>query len=341
MPSFMAISSHKFDPRDWKIPEKEHHSRESTSDPFKTATSKILWRQSLKDPSMLQSNAKINRWEDGSLTLQFAHDPLTQFEISAKPFVQPKARNPSKPTPTSYKPGPGHPKNKAYDPQQDSNVYVMSPHEDAGILRTTNHITAALAVLPSGDAADDALRTLTAKLAQAVRPEGRDPMSLLSTTEDPDTARRRAEVAEREKNKALRRKENMELKEEARRSGVLKKAGGGRGLGGGLDIGSLESGFSKSRSTPKKHRRNDDYDSEDDAPRGKYSKEDDYDKDDGFVASDEEEEIVEDDDEDELDDDIEEEEERPKKRSSDAGKEKSLSVRTKKRRVIDDEDDDE
>lgn len=312
----------------------------------------IRWRHSPSNPAELQSNARILRWSDGSLTLQFASDPKTQYEIEGKPLAPPQ-RNPSKPTPTSIRDfGKKKTIGSGYNVSQDSFTYLVAPHESIQMLRVTNKITTGLNVLPTADTADDALERLQNALAKAAargREDEQEGVLVMNTTEDPENAKRRAEAAEREKLRQQRAREKHEMRDRERAGRAFGRSGVTRA--GGLTIGALEDEDGERRSRPKarKPRRHEDWsDEEDYGPRGRSNREDEYDEEDDFIAASDEEEEVADDDEDEDDGIVDDSRHRgssPRKRRSDAGdddEEVGASVsRAKRRRVVDEDDDDE
>ena len=358
-PSYIGIEPKAFTPEDWKPPTTEHHTAEAPSSTFSaynTSMNTIRWRHSPSDPRKLQSNARINRWSDGSLTLQFASNPKEQYVLSAKALAPPQI-NPPKPTPTSLsgnkaigKPG--------YNPQQDTHTYLASPHEAVSLIQLTNHITSALAVQQSADQDDEATIRLAESMAAAHKgPKGTEGVEIIHITEDPELAKKQAELAQKEVQKAARRRQLQEEKERDRSARVLGRSGlRPGGYGGGLTVGGLEDddGMARPRARGSKmkarkpRRRNSEYsDEEDFANRGR-TREDEYDEDDGFlVGSDEEEEVAAD--ESEEDEDIDMGDERPSKKPSkrdSVAEEKTAAPagsprsRAKRRRVIDDEDED-
>ena len=302
---------------------------------------------------MIQSNARILRWSDGSLTAQLASNPREQFELTAKPLAQPQT-NPVKPTPTSVSQGRAHGPTP-YNSRLDSQTYLAAPHESSDLIRLTNHITASLAVQSSSDQDDEALARLQQSLAAAQKGNKSTldgGLAVISISEDPELAKKRAELAEKEKTKMQRRLQIQQDRETTRSNNVLKRSGlRTGGIGAGLTVGGLENddgmATTKGRvSKPKSRRprrRNSEYsdDEEDFRGRGR-TREDEYDEDDGFlVGSDEEPEVGEESEEEaEMGDDGDEDEEaKPKargaKRESD---EAAAGGRVKRRRVIEDED---
>ena len=332
----------------------DHHSSgppSSTFSAYHTSNNTIRWRHSPSDPKKIQSNARILRWSDGSLTLQLASNPREQFELTAKPLTQPQV-NPKKPTPTSKIQSRGHAP-EPYNSRQDSHTYLGAPHEHAQLIRLTNHITAALAVQSSSDQNDEALVRLKEQMAEAQKGSKKRSdggLAVISISEDPELAKKRAELAEKEKLKMQRRLQVQQDRETTRSNNVLKRSGlRPGGMGAGLTVGGLEDDdgmattkgrLSKPKSR-KARRRNSEYsdDEEDFRGRGR-NREDEYDEDDGFlVGSDEEPEVGEEsEEEEEMEDEDEEADSRQKTQKRDS--EEAAGGRTKRRRVIDDEDED-
>jgi len=313
IPRFLSIDPSSYNHKDFKPPVTDHHSKTAPSPSFSaynTALTTVRWRHSPSDPAELQSNARILRWSDGSLTLQFASDPTTQFEVDANALA-PRQRNPPKPTPTSVRDKKG---TQGYDSSQDSFTYLAAAYPSAGFVRVTNKITCGLSVLPSRDSTDDALERLQSSIAAAKKANVVDTdeaAAKINLTADPELQKRQAEAAEREKMRAQRRMENALNKERERSSRVYGRSGFGRP--GGLTIGDLESdGRPRANRTKPRSRRRDYSDDEDDYLKGR-SKEDEYDEEDAFIApSDEEEDVIDDDDEEDLDDVIDDEPSRDK-----------------------------
>jgi len=297
--------------------------------------------------------------------MQLASNATEQLELPAKPLAPPQ-RNPLKPTPTAINRGRAAHGDVPYNPQLESHTYLTTPHESASFLRVTNHITTSLTVLPSSDQNDDALIRLQESLAAAVRGNKTSAdggVGLIAISEDPELAKKKAEVAEREKMRAQRRRQQQEERERDRANRVLGKSGlRTGGAGGGLTVGGLEDddGMATTRarhpSKPKrKPRRNSEYSDDEDGFRNRgRTREDEYDEDDGFlVRSDEEPEIVEGSEEDE-DEGLGEgvsEEEKPKKKKSpkrereravekvEGGEDGGVAARGKRRKVVADEED--
>ena len=285
------------------------------------------------------------------MTLQLASNPQEQFELTAKPLTQPQV-NPKKPTPTSKTQSRGQGP-EPYNSRQDSHTYLCAPHEHAQLIRLTNHITAALAVKSSSDQNDEALVRLKEQMAEAQKGSKKTAdggLAVISISEDPELAKKRAELAEKEKSKMQRRLQVQQDRETTRSNNVLKRSGlRPGGMGAGLTVGGLEDddgmattkGRASKPKSRKPRRRNSEYsdDEEDFRGRGR-TREDEYDEDDGFlVGSDEEPEVGEESEEEEemADDD---EDDGVKGKSQKRGGKEATGGRTKRRRVIDDDDED-
>jgi RNA polymerase-associated protein LEO1 len=355
IPQFLAIEPTAFHHKTFRPPVTDHHSKAPPSDHFSafaTAVTTIRWRRSPSDHTKLQSNARILRWSDGSLTLQHANDPLNQYEINANVLAPPQV-NPRVPTPTMDM---RKQKNQA---SKESYTYLVAPYEEANVMRVTNKFTTGLSIVPTTSTKDAALEKLQNDLAMAAS-RGRDnadqAISFIDVNEDPELRRQREEQQYKEKLKQQRARDKHAMREQEKSSRGMNR-GHRSGYGGGLDIDMLEGEGGGRKSGPKKPRakssRHQDWSDDDGEPgyRARPSKEDDY-EDDGFiVASDEDEEIVEDDDDD--DDGIVEEPRRGKDRNSpkrnrredndedDTDDDAEVVVRAKKRRVIQDESDEE
>ncbi|KAG9692686.1 hypothetical protein KCU95_g18546, partial [Aureobasidium melanogenum] len=357
IPKFLSVEPRRWHHTTYQPPTTDHHSHEAAPgfSAYNTAISTVHWRRSPSNPKNIQSNARILRWSDGSLTLQLASNPTQQYEIEGNPLA-PRQRNPAKPTPTSQKPG-------RKDHSNDSYTYLTVPDPSNGLLRVTHKITAGLSILPSAATTDDALEKLQNSLAaisQGKNKSSAGGIEFVKIDEDPELAKKKAEVAEREKDRARKRREAAETRERERNGRALGRAGlGSRGYGGGLTAGMLEDdelgggGRQRARAKPaRRQRRNSEYSEDEDFGRKKSNfGNDEYDEEDDFIAGSDEEEAVEDD-EDEDDGIVEErrpKERAPKRASPDEDDEDAegedddipQATRTKRRRVIDEDDDDE
>lgn len=226
-----------------------------------------------------------------------------------------------KPTPTSVKARQSRgAHNTKYDQQQDSFTYLCAPAPASALVRVTNKITTGLNVIPSSEATDDALERLQSSLAAATRgnkagAEGGQSggIGLISIHEDPELAKKKAEVAEKEKLRAQRRREAQEQRERDRTNRVLGRSG--LRTGGGLTAAGLEddelgmgSGRPRAPRGPKRRRaRRDEYSEDEEEGYGRRgrTREDEYDEEDDFVArSDEEDEVAAEDEDEDIDEGI-------------------------------------
>lgn len=300
------------------------------------------------------------RWSDGSITIQLASNPREQFEITTKPLAPPHStvlNSPESAASRSRSTSGVTP----YDSRLDSHTYLIAPHEQASLVRITNHITSSLAVRSSSEQDDDALIKLQESLAAAAkgnRGTTDGGLEIISISEDPELAKKKAEAAEKEKLRAQRRRQQQEERERDRANRVLGRSGlRNGGHGAGLTIGGLEDddGINSTRGKMtkpkmKSTRRNSEYSDDEEYFRGKgRTREDEYDEDDGFlVGSDEEPEIMADESDeeaetaDDLDGDAEYQSAGGPKRVTalESGDEGATEVRGKRRRVIEDEDED-
>ncbi|RMZ81034.1 hypothetical protein DV738_g2463, partial [Chaetothyriales sp. CBS 135597] len=200
LPPFLGLSHMEFHPSSYEAPTKPHDASASTAtatatstkfSAYDTAMSTIYWRHDPKSPSLLQSNARIIRWSDGSLTLQLASDPTKQYALSATPLHQ--NYNPKTNTLSPAQP------NQAYDPTQDSNNYLVAPHATAGFdYQIVRPLDAALKVLPTADQ-DQAAKLALQQALHKSKNNTFDPFTNVKTIRvDPEKAKRDAERAEKE-----------------------------------------------------------------------------------------------------------------------------------------------
>ena len=361
LPNSIGIAPQCFTLKTFQPPKTDHDSFDSPSATFSayhTSLNTIRWRHSPSDPTKVQSNARILRWSDGSLTLQLASNPREQLELVAKSLAHPQI-NPKKPTPTSVSQSRSAPP-QPYSSRLDSHNYLMAPYESAELLRVTNQITTSLAV-QSIDQDDEALARLQMQLAAAQKGNKANPdggLALINITEDPELDKKRAEQAEKEKIKMQRRLESQRERENTRNNNVLRRSGlRTGGMGAGLTVGGLEdddgmTGAARGRvakpKRPKPRRRNSEYSDESDFDARGRTREDEYDEDDGFlVRSDEEPEVGEESEEEaemedadaEGDEDVDQQDKgvAAKKRET----EEAGAGRGKRRRVVMDEDEEE
>jgi hypothetical protein len=172
VPRFLSFEDKAFDHKTFQPPTTDHHSKVAASEHFSaynTAMTTIRWRRSPSNNALLQSNARILRWSDGSLTLQLA----TKI-----------------PTPTAVR----DEKNGKTSSKKESYTYLVAPYEEANVMRVTNKLTASLNVVPTSNTKDAALEKLQNDLAK-VAAKGRDDadqaISFINVDEDPELRRQR------------------------------------------------------------------------------------------------------------------------------------------------------
>jgi RNA polymerase-associated protein LEO1 len=358
VPRFLAFEPTVWSARTFQPPTTEHHSKEpalSSFSAYDTALSTMRWRHSPSDPTELQSNARVLRWSDGSLTLQLATDATAQYEILAKPLA-PLQQNPPKPTPLSGPQLRGRNAPSGYDASQDSFTYLGAGSASAYCVRTTNKITTALSVKPNDQA--NSLESLEAAMAVINAKSGgakaRTGPKIMDIRGDPEKDKLAAIEAEKQKLRAQRRLENQQNRERERSSRVL--GGVSRSGRGGLTVGDLEdeeggSGrprISRTKSSRGNKSRRDEYSEEEEEMYGRRGgPQDNYEKDD-FVVDDEDESAGDDEDaegDEDIDDIIESREGRPSPKRSRVDDERpaqsSPTSRPKRRRVVMSDDEDE
>ena len=334
VPKFLSIDPAPYNPSTFQVPKSDHHTKPASShqqtpaidfNPRKVARTTIRYRRrdapststTSLTPSDIASNARILRWSDGSLTLQIASDPKTQYPLPANALAPPQAYDPKKPVPTALKPNVPRPKH--YNADAETYTYLAAPITTAQVLRVTHKITCGLSVQASKGASDDAVARLQARLKAAKSSAGT--LNAAEVTEDPEMVKRKAELAEREREKAARRRENQEMREreraERKAMGISGRGGAG---GGGLTVGGLEDeesgrrggagrraparpGGARKKGKGRNNRGGEILsDEEEEYGRRIRTREDEYDEEDDFVAASDEEE-------DEVPDEADEEEE--------------------------------
>ncbi|CBX92742.1 hypothetical protein LEMA_P054480.1 [Plenodomus lingam JN3] len=340
VPRFLSIEPNAFNHKTFQAPTTDHHSKVAASETFSafnTAMTTIRWRRSPSNNAQLQSNARILRWSDGSLTLQMANDPTIQFDIDSAALAPPQV-NPKIPTPTSIKEDRTGTKT---DSKKESYTYLVAPYEESNVMRVTNKFTTSLVVVPalnSKDAALEKLQNDLATLATRGRDDADQAISFVDVQEDPELRRQREEATFKEKQRQARAREKHEARQAERVNRTMGRSGGR--ASGGLNINELED--DDTPRGPRKPRQKSglrrDWSDDEDYGRPGRNREDDYDEEDDFIAaSDEEPEIMEGDDD--LDD---EPEASPKRARGGAGSDDEVVVsRTKRRRVVDDDEDEE
>ena len=293
MPPFLGLNRKCFDPATYEPPTKPHehyHTTDAKFSAFSTAATTIFWRHDPQDHSKIQSNSRIVRWSDGSLTLQLASSPKDHYRISTTSLRQSIDKK-------------GKSDTHEYDPNRDAQVYLGVPHVEASLIQIVSPLSAAMKILPTGEQTDESVLQLQKSLAAAGATH--DPFAALKQLkEDPELAKKAAEEAEKQVARARRKQQTAEEKQFTRRDRVLGHSGLGRAGGAGLSVAGLEDedgmptarGASKKKSKKKVNRHGDIYSDDEDEgyPRGR-TREDEYDLDDGFMAaSDEEPEIYDD-----------------------------------------------
>ncbi|TAQ88525.1 hypothetical protein B7494_g3138 [Chlorociboria aeruginascens] len=299
LPSFIGIEPHAFDPNTFEPPTTDHHTNTRSANFSANATSSSTIRYRRNAAGKLESNTNIYHWSDGSTTIAIGDQ---HYELETQPLAPPKD-------------------SKTYQEVQDSHSYLASPSIDSQMILLFGHLTNQHTVRPNKDIEDDALEKLQKSLAAAARGshkgDDKNGPELITNTQDPELQKKQAEMAEKERMRLQRRRENA----------AEKAIGPGRRGPGGLTVDDIEGRAGrrapgsgrKAPGSKRPRRRADDYDSDDDMPRGKF-REDEYDKEDDFLASSDEdlEEVPDgdDDDDDILDDDIEKDEPRSKKQKT-------------------------
>ncbi|KAI9827486.1 MAG: hypothetical protein M1832_004836 [Thelocarpon impressellum] len=360
-PPFLGVA-HEAHSTHQALPKTDHHQGESApSADFSrhaVANSSLRWRHAHEDFSRLESNSRIIRWSDGDLSLQFGGNPTDQFELPAKTLSLPKVQT-NKMTPSSRLRAVGKNGTVAYSSHQETPTFLVSTHERPALLQMTNRVTTSLSVLPSStNIHDEALSRLQSSLAAATRGKRTTldgSMSIISITEDPELAKRKAEQAEKDQLRIQKKIQATQMREAERASRTLSKHGLGKSGGGGLDVGDLEDDDERptplarrrgAAPTPRKkapRARDRDSDTDEGAPRGR-TREDEYDKTDDFLADSDEEEVDGEGEEEEDDDEAEavaDEEGGSQKRGKVTGDGAEAAARGKRRRVVDDDDDDD
>jgi RNA polymerase-associated protein LEO1 len=295
LPKFLGIEPHIFEPETFKVPTSDHHS-DTKSTNFSASAVAASTMRYRKDPATgkLESNTVVYRWSDGSTTISVGDQ---HYELQTKPLAPPRD-------------------SKTYQEVQDSHSYVATPSLVSQLLVMVGHMTNEYTVRPNKEVEDDALEKLQRSLAAATRGghkgDDKNGPELITNTQDPELQKKRAELAEKERMRAQRRREAA-----AEKAGLRGPVGGR----GGLSVDDLEGRGRRApgsaRKPAKQRRHRPEYDSDDDLPRGGRNREDEYDKEDDFLASsDEDLEEGGDDDEDEeemLDEESERDEPKPKK----------------------------
>jgi RNA polymerase-associated protein LEO1 len=193
VPHTLSMEPVIFDPEKFTMPTTDPDSDVSA---YTHATNSIRVRKDPRNPSKLQSNARIIRWSDGTLSLQIASSSQI-YDLAPKPLTS----DPKRPD--------------KYQPTEDSHTYLLDPHESAGTLRVIGHATQALTVVPAGGnlANNRAVQRLHSELAIAINSSGRKNPLEMTDLKDPEAERKEAERIAKEKERA-----NKKLEAQRRRA---------------------------------------------------------------------------------------------------------------------------
>ncbi|SPN97075.1 related to LEO1 Extremely hydrophilic protein [Cephalotrichum gorgonifer] len=317
VPDFIKFVPEPFDPDNfvptaWDI----ENARSDNPKPV------VRWYRD-RDSGELRSNANIFKWSDGSLSMSVGDE---HFVIQKKELA----------------PQPGKP----YNELQDTHTYAAAAHLSSGLFMIVGHVGEEYTIRQNKSLEDDALQRLAMRMRAAKAED--EASRIIKTTHDPELQRKQAEIAEKERMKVQRRRENAAARMDGPRSG--------RG-GGLLSIDELEGGRrsgGRKRGAPggKSKKRRPEYDSDDDAPEGARRGED-YDLEDDFIAPSDEDEGEGEDDEEELLDDDDDDDDKPRSKrqktkeisdDEDADGEEDEEARAeysgrRRRNIIDDDDD--
>lgn len=323
MPDFVKFVPEPFDPDTfepsaWDI----ENARSPNPKPV------VRWYRD-RNTGELRSNANIYKWSDGSLSMSVGDQ---HFAIQKKQMAPP----PDQP----------------YNELQDTHTYAAAAHLSSGLFMIVGHVGEEYTIRQNQSLDDEALQRLTMRMREA---RAQDEASrIIKTTHDPELQRKQAELAEKERMRAQRRRENAAARME---SGPRSRGGGG----GLLSVDDLEGGprGGRKRGAPgsRGKRRRPEYDSDDDRPAGARRQED-YDLGDDFIApSDEDEEGEEEEEEEEILDDEDDDDQPRSKRQKTAeasdddadgeadddipASSKPSSSSHRRRNIIDDDDDED
>lgn len=193
IPSFLTMEPQLFDPEKFVLPSVDPTD---TTSAYTKATTSIRVRRDPKGSGQLQSNARIIRWSDGTMSLQIASSP-NLYDLPRKDLTTP-------PTDTSK-----------YSAAQNSHIYLLDPHETAGTLRVVGHATQSLNVVSASVnlASDHAIQRLHSELASAIPSAARSTPLEISELKDPEAERKEAEKIAKERERA-----NKKLEAQRRRA---------------------------------------------------------------------------------------------------------------------------
>ena len=197
MPNFLSLEPVLFNPQSFVLPTLPANSAVS---PYTAATTTIRMRHDPTNPDALQSNSRIIRWSDGTLSLQVASSP-NLYDLPAKPLCSdPKDES-------------------AYDPAQDSHTYLLDPHESAGSLRVVGRATKSLKAISASATlvADQSVQRLTTQFQAALHERtGRRNQLEITAMKDPEAERKEAERIAKEKERAAKKIEAQQRRQRER-----------------------------------------------------------------------------------------------------------------------------
>ena len=182
IPAFLPMEPNLFVPEKFVLPTV---SPDESTSVYTKATTAIRVRRHPDNPAALQSNSRIIRWSDGTLSLQIASSP-NLYDLPRKNLTT----DPTQPD--------------KYNATQDSHIFILDPHESAGTLRVVGHATQALNVVSASInlTSDHAIQRLHSELASAIPSSARKTPLEMSELKDPEAERKEAEriAKERERN---------------------------------------------------------------------------------------------------------------------------------------------
>ena len=187
IPSFLSMEPQLFDPEKFVLPTANPDERTSA---YTKATTSIRFR---RVGNALQSNTRVIRWSDGSMSLQIASSPGL-YDLPRKDLTS----DPAAPD--------------GYQPSHNSHTYLLDPHETAGTLRVVGQATQALNVVSASVnlASDHAIQRLHSELASTLP---RSAPIEISELKDPEAERKEAERIAKERERA-----NKKLEAQRRRA---------------------------------------------------------------------------------------------------------------------------
>ncbi|KAF8253380.1 hypothetical protein K440DRAFT_625439 [Wilcoxina mikolae CBS 423.85] len=193
IPSFLTMEPQLFDPEKFVLPTVDPSD---TTSAYTKATTSIRVRRDPKGTGALQSNARVIRWSDGTMSLQIASSP-NLYDLPRKDLTT-SPENLSK-----------------YVAAQNSHMYLLDPHETAGTLRVVGHATQSLNVVSASVnlASDHAIQRLHSELASAIPSAARSTPLEISELKDPEAERKEAEKIAKERERA-----NKKLEAQRRRA---------------------------------------------------------------------------------------------------------------------------